>query len=242
MNGKYYDSDFYSGRDTTMLSAEEMTPIIMETFHPKSAVDVGCGLGEFLHALEKAGVEEVLGIDGPWVDTNALRISLENFKTADLEKPLNYDRKYDIVISSEVAEHISERSADVFVKSLTNLGDVILFSAAIPLQGGTFHVNEQWPQYWANKFYKENFLAIDYIRPKIWNNEKIKFWYKQNLIVFINKDCLSKYPEVEKEYNSSNIILPLIHPIPFNFYAKNYLRITKLIPKPVKFLLKKFYT
>jgi len=37
--------------------------------------------------------------------------------------------------------------------------DNVLFSAAIPNQGGTGHINEQWQEYWAEKFYANGFGA-----------------------------------------------------------------------------------
>ena len=58
------------------------------------------------------------------------------------------NRKFDLVLSLEVAEHLPSECAEAFVESLVNLGPVILFSAAIPYQGGENHVNEQWPEYW----------------------------------------------------------------------------------------------
>ena len=38
------------------------------------------------------------------------------------------------------------------VATITKHGDAVLFSAAIPGQGGQDHLNEQWPEYWQKKF------------------------------------------------------------------------------------------
>jgi 2-polyprenyl-3-methyl-5-hydroxy-6-metoxy-1,4-benzoquinol methylase len=45
----------------------------------------------------------------------------------DLEKPIKLSKTYDLVVSLEVAEHISEENADVFVQSLADAGKIILF-------------------------------------------------------------------------------------------------------------------
>ncbi len=240
MSGKHYDAGFYSDREGTLKSAEILAPMIEKAVAPKSIVDIGCGLGEFLAAFNTLGITDVLGIDGPWVNKESLKINPANFETGDLEKPIKKQRKYDLVISSEVAEHIHEHASDTFVASLASLGDVVVFSAAIPLQGGTYHVNEQWPQYWAEKFAVHDFVGIDYLRPKIWTNPGIKFWYKQNLLVFVKKETLDNYPLLKAEYVENGELLPLVHPVIFSFYASSYRKMTGWVPKWMKFIIRKF--
>ena len=72
----------------------------------------------------------------------------------------------------------------------------IVFSAAIPEQGGTGHLNEQWQDYWVDIFRDENFLAVDCLRQKFWNNQNIRRFYIQNAIIFVNKDKLQNYPKL----------------------------------------------
>ncbi|MCF6359282.1 MAG: class I SAM-dependent methyltransferase [Cyclobacteriaceae bacterium] len=239
MGKKVYNNKFYSNREKTFLSARKIVPILMKDVAPKSVVDVGCGLGEFLAVFEENGVSDILGIDGEWVDKGNLRIESSKYRSEDLQKPLNIGKNFDLVISCEVAEHIKEQYANIFVESLTSLGNAVLFSAAIPLQGGTFHVNEQWPKYWADKFKEQGFVAVDYIRSKIWNDVDIKFWYKQNLILFVKEGRLENYPELQRYYNPDTPILSMVHPDIFSFYATSYKRFTRLIPRPLKWLLKK---
>lgn len=179
-----YDPESYN-----VDSAEEIVPIIMEWINPKSVIDVGCGTGTWLSVFRKLGVQSVLGIDGSHVDKNLLHISSQEFLEHDLIEPIHFDRKFDLVISLEVAEHIPEESAEIFVDTLISLGDYILFSAAIPHQGGDGHLNEQWPSYWNKKFRERGFTLHDYIRPLVWNNEKVKPWYKQNIFLAVHHKC-----------------------------------------------------
>jgi hypothetical protein len=88
----------------------------------------------------------------------------------------------------EVAEHLSARRAPAFVTELCSLSDFVLFSAAIPGQGGTNHVNEQWPQYWAAMFANNSFVCFDVLRPCLWSREKCKWWYTQNALLFAKRD------------------------------------------------------
>src|SRR5690606_16087480 len=129
-----------------LIAPSIIAPYVFKEVRPKSVVDVGCGLGTFLRAFKDLGVKDVYGLDGPWVRRDLLYKYIEEgeFEEADLEKPIEVTRRFDLAISLEVAEHLSEARADGFVADLGKLSDNILFSAAIPGQGGDHHINEQW--------------------------------------------------------------------------------------------------
>jgi len=139
------------------------------------------------------GIKKCLGIDGEWIDKidkNMLEILLQNFKVHDLRKPLTLKERFDLCICLEIAEHLPFRYSKTLVNSLTDLSPVILFSAAIPLQGGEGHVNEQWPDYWASLFEKKGYVVVDYIRDKIWMDESVEWWYAQNSLFFADSKFL----------------------------------------------------
>lgn len=170
-------------------SAQEIVPLILDLIHPQSVVDAGCGVGSWLSVFRDLGVEDVLGVDGAWVDQRMLEIPPDKFLTYDLTKPLRLDRSFDLVMSLEVAQHIPEEAVETFVDSLTRLGPVILFSSAIPLQGPpALNQNGQWPEYWVQHFEKHSYEVIDYVRSKIWNNEAVGGWYAQNMLLFVRRD------------------------------------------------------
>jgi len=187
-------------------AAEIVVPIIIEKYKPNSVLDIGCGIGTWLSVFKDKGVKTIFGVDGEWVDRSLLRKFIDegNFLNFDLRNELCLEKKFDIVMSLEVAEHIEEKYADNFVKSLVNHGEIIVFSAAIPFQGGENHVNEQWPTYWIEKFKKFEYFPNDGIRPLIWNNRDIEFWYKQNILVFSKE-------EREREREILNIIHPELY-------------------------------
>lgn len=155
----------------------------MQIVNPASVLDVGCGIGTWLKVFQEHGVNDFVGVDGNFVDRRMLKISQERFHAHDLTTPVALGRKFDLVVSLEVAEHIPEQFADSFVEMLVKHGDVHLFSAAIPGQGGQNHVNEQWPEYWQKKFEPFGFYFHDVIRPQIWGNEQVDFWYRQNMFL-----------------------------------------------------------
>lgn len=188
-----YDSNFYATRhNDTIYSADKILSIVLQTFpFIKSAVDVGCGVGTFLSVLRTRGVEDVLGLDGPWVNLSMLEIDPAQFSSVDLLAPFKLLKKYDLAICLEVAEHLPVSSASDFIKYLGEASDIVLFSAAIPGQGGENHLNEAWQSYWVELFNNNGFTAYDIIRPKIWNDNSILYWYRQNSFVFARNHLIS---------------------------------------------------
>jgi len=137
-----------------------------------------------LRCAADIGVSDIQGLDGEWVVTDDLCIGPHQFRRTDLTKPVALDRKYDLAICLEVAEHLPASSAGTFVDSIAQASDLILFSAAIPNQGGTHHINEQWQDYWVALFGQRGFAASDIIRLAIWGRPDVEWWYQQNTLLF----------------------------------------------------------
>jgi SAM-dependent methyltransferase len=189
-----YSRDFYLGqRGGSYTSAGVIVPIVKQIFAPRSVCDVGCGVGTWLRAWNDNGVTEIRGLDGDYVDRSQLMIDAANFRCHDLRQPLPSDAKYDLAMSLEVAEHLPPERSESFVAELTALAPVVLFSAAIPLQGGTDHINERWQSYWAGLFEKQGFAPLDVIRPAVWENQAVERWYRQNTIVYCRDDMVADY-------------------------------------------------
>ncbi len=190
----YYPPEFYttqSGR--SLISARIVLSEFFKVFRPETVVDIGCGVAPWLCAARELGVTELLGIDGDYVKSEQLLVDPAYFVAANLERQriaevLAPNRHFDLVMCMEVAEHLSFDRAQTFVEDLVSLGDVVLFSAAIPFQGGVHHINEQWPEFWALLFRKAGFACADFLRPKIWARADVAWWYAQNTLVFFRKD------------------------------------------------------
>lgn len=230
-----YNSGFFEDiSQASRASASIVVPIVRELVSPASVLDVGCGVGTWLAEWVNQGVTDVLGLDGDYVDRTAFQIAPANFIPTNLQNRFSLDRKFDLVESLEVAEHIDQAYADVFVESLTSHGDVILFSAAIPGQGGTHHVNEQWPSYWIGKFARVGFKPNDVIRPLIWADKRVSVWYRQNIILF-SKDRI---------FGDTEICPDLVHPDKWNaeiHYKSHPTEILRSLPRlAVSTLLRKF--
>ena len=181
-----YDRRFQAKLLRNLASAHIVLRHLFDEFRPASVVDIGCGIGAWLRACQDAGVVEVLGVDGDYVDRAQLLIAPGSFRPCDLARVdrVALDQRYDLAISLEVAEHLPAARAASFVRDLCAAADVVLFSAAIPYQGGRNHVNEQWPSYWIPLFGQQSFRCFDFIRPRIWSDDAVADWYRQNILVF----------------------------------------------------------
>lgn len=213
MSGNY-DHHFYADRHgRTVYAANAILSLVLDALpRVDSAADFGCGVGTWLSVLKQHGVSEIRGLDGPWVEHDLLEIPREDFQEANLEETIRLERRYDLAITLEVAEHISEQSANSFIDSLVSASDFILFSAAIPFQGGNGHVNEQWPDYWAKMFAARGYRVIDFVRKKIWNDENIAVWYRQNVLLFANeKKIATVAPKLLTNVEDSGP-LAIVHP------------------------------
>ncbi|MHC4079756.1 MAG: class I SAM-dependent methyltransferase [Planctomycetota bacterium] len=210
---KYDRRYFADHRDGALASARAMVPHIVQLAGPQSVVDIGCGVGAWLSVFSKLGVSELVGVDGDDVPRDALMIPPSYFLAADLSTPLQLDRTFDLALSLEVAEHLPPDAAETFVDTLARLAPVVVFSAAIPLQGGTGHVNEQWQTYWARLFSARGFVAADALRPVFWDDERIDWWYRQNAIVYVRGESLGDYPALgEARGRTSDHMLDVVHP------------------------------
>jgi SAM-dependent methyltransferase len=193
-------------------------PIILEYvknfLKPVSVIDIGCGVGEWLKAYQNMGVKEILGIDGDYIKLDQIVIPKGNFIAKDISKPISdIDRRFDLTISLEVAEHIESSKVNIYMDNITKFSDVVLFSAAIPFQGGTHHVNEQWPSYWVELFKQKGFIPVDCLRKIIWNLKDLPIHYRQNIMFFVKEQCIDRYHILSEQVNLGvSNVLDLVHP------------------------------
>jgi SAM-dependent methyltransferase len=206
-----YDEEYYGKQSAgSYHSALVVLPVIFEQLgRPASILDIGCGPGTWLKAArELLGAVQVLGVDHPRVhgSSSRLAISDKDFIGCDLVQPLELGRKFDLVLSLEVAEHLEPKFADRFVENLVHHSDSVVFSAAIPGQGGRYHVNERFPHYWVDRFNAVGFTCYDTLRPKLWLRSDVEFWYQQNILIFsrTRSERLSGLTSYRGE--------PLVHP------------------------------
>lgn len=175
-----YDTAFYDLiRPGCQASAAAVVPIVLDLIRPRSVVDVGCGEGWWGRAFADLGDCHVLGMDGP----HGGAALAGRYLQVDLTQPFGVLARVDLAVALEVAEHLPADRADGFIDDLCTIAPVVLFSAAIPGQGGVGHVNEQWPDYWAALFNRRGYAVSGALRWLIWSDANVENWYRQNLLV-----------------------------------------------------------
>lgn len=217
-NLNLYDSVFYKGQaDGSLASARRVMDALFAFIgKPASILDVGCGIGTWGLAAAERGVGDYVGMDGNWVDRNSLVIPQSNFHFADFERPLTLlGRRFDLAISLEVAEHLTAAAGERLVSYLTEHADLVLFSAAIPGQGGVGHINEQWPSYWAKKFSTHRFMPFDLLRPAICGDQLIKSWYRQNSVLYarIGTPAFLRLSDLKQSESVFDFVLPDVYEV-----------------------------
>lgn len=190
--------------------------------HPRTVLDVGCGEGWWGRiGVEEGYVDRATGIDGPWGGAaineylgNADRLDKKSrcefmavyLDELDPEHPAPVDtmgERYDVALCLEVAEHLA--APDPLVRWLTKCADVVVFSAAVPGQPGAGHVSCRWQRQWAEAFEAvDGWAAADSLRPGIWYEPRIEWWYRQNVFVAYT------LPFVERTAHRE--VLSMVHP------------------------------
>lgn len=220
-------------------AAEAVSGHLCRWFAPDTVVDVGCGAGTWMDAFRARGCPTVHGIDGPW---SPLAGRSPDVTTVDFTRTASGEwsrlrrlPRYDLVVSVEVAEHLPPALADDFVAFLAGSGDVVAFSAAIPLQGGQNHVNEQWPDYWIARFAAHGLAPFDILRLALWDDASVPAWYRQNLILFLRGEIPPMLREEGERLALTALHAPraLVHPA---VYARRLGRILLALSRPHRFL------
>ena len=167
----------------TLKGPQAALPVILEITRAKSLLDVGCGVGLWLKAAQALDITDVFGVDGVAIPPEQLTIACALFRQQDLTRSWSLGRRFEAAICLEVAEHLDERSAVVLIAALTAHSDCVIFGAACPGQPGQHHVNCQWPAYWQKLFNDHKYVCTDEVRWRIWDDERIEPWYRQNIFI-----------------------------------------------------------
>lgn len=199
-----YDTRFQLLTGRSASAARRIIAAVRTILPVGSILDVGCARGTWLCAWQGAGCSDVLGVDGPYIDRQALEIDPSHFIVADLNERINLGRSFDLVECLEVAEHLSPQRAASLVADLVAHAPAVLFSAATPGQGGENHVNEQLSSFWQTLFARHGYVAIDCLRPMLARWTEIPCWYRYNLILYVRSDALELLPPFVRQFEMSH--------------------------------------
>ncbi len=231
-NQPYTAAFFEASENVGREAARVIVPIVLGLVQARSVVDVGCAEGAWLSVFRENGVDDLVGIDGSYIAPDRRLVSATQWVSRDLAEPIRLDRIFDLVVCLEVAEHLPATRAAAFVEDLTRLAPVVLFSAAIPFQGGVAHINEQWQDYWAEHFSAIGYSAVDAVRPLVWTHPQVKWFYAQNTLLYVRHDVLDRHPALSAA-RAATLLRPLrvVHP-------QKYLSVADVTAMPVRRVLR----
>jgi len=151
-------------------------------YHPEKAADLGCGNGRYCTIFKSYGWPIVHGYEGT-PDINSLGI-YDDIMHLDLTKRRWVDIKYSFVLCLEVGEHIPAKHQEVFLDNVAEFTSKdLIFSWAVPGQGGKGHFNEQ-----PNDVIISELLSRDLIYDESASMKMRKFtslkWLKNTLMIF----------------------------------------------------------
>lgn len=206
-----YGPAFYDQiRPGVQASAAVVVPLLLDQFGPtvSRVVDVGCGEGWWAHEFA-AHACEVIGVDGAYVAGSPLG---DRFLPHDLREPLpsHLAGRFDLALCLEVAEHLPAARAGGLVDDLCALAPLVLFSAAIPGQGGVGHIHERWPDYWVGLFDQRGFEVSGALRWQVWDDARVEPWYRQNLLLAGNPEAAAAHPGLFRTPQAQP--WPVVHP------------------------------
>ena len=165
--------------------ADRLAYWIKNRLHPEKVLDVGCGPGMHVYSLRDQNVI-AWGYD---IDSRVKNQPyLRQVSMFDIED------QGDVVLCIEVAEHLETHlNADIVQairRCLTPRG-ILIWTAAIPGQGGVGHINCQPQQYWHNMFVQAGLLPLSDLRQELlhWITQGYHMgWFTQNLQIFMRLD------------------------------------------------------
>lgn len=192
---EYTDQFFEYIERGSISSAKRIAKFTAPLLGVESLLDVGCGRGAWLNEWQSAGVKTTHGVDGPYVRRTSLLIPECDFFPMDLSKSFDLGRRYDLVTSLEVAEHLPPPVSGEFIASLTKHSDRVLFSAATRGQGGENHINEQPLSYWQRQFAIHDFVAFDIVRPQFRLDPAVEPWFKYNTVLYVRASTIQSLPQ-----------------------------------------------
>lgn len=205
-------------RDGCQKSAMAVVPRLSKLVGPGRVVDVGGGEGWWGREFSRFG-HDVAILDetvepGSIITAGGTQVT---FARVDLNAPEPLYTGFRVALCLEVAEHLPPESAPAFIEWLCGLAPIIVFSAAIPGQGGHHHLNERWPDYWDSLFVDYDMMGVsEDLRWEFWNDDRVEPWYRQNLLVY------ARSPESIEALGLNDCGLPksVVHPIIFNAYRE----------------------
>jgi hypothetical protein len=199
VNKKSYTPNFYEEvASRADVASQICANLLKETLLIETLIDVGSGTGiwtrNFLLTIDQ--LKELTSIDLPttrriYLEDSSLDLSKIRIIEQDLvANPYLPEEIFDLTICVEVLEHLVEDAGIKLIEEFGKKTKFLLFSAAVPGQGGTHHINEQKYAYWYEKLKNSGFVPLDIMRPSL-NKPEVPSYYRHNIVLWVNLNHIS---------------------------------------------------
>lgn len=185
-----YSRDFHKSIENDEYpQAVRLASYIKNYMRPSKFIDFGCSTGLYLREMQ-IQIPELESV-GYEFSKDAVDMALcKNVIEFDLTKKLDIDKKENTLgLCLEVLEHIDDSNWLPVLKNLSSLCDTIIFSAAVPGQGGTGHINCRNKIDWIYRFHTLGWI-VDLDKTKhileVMTNGYHMGWFSFNAMVLVN--------------------------------------------------------
>ncbi|HEX3803725.1 MAG TPA: methyltransferase domain-containing protein [Solirubrobacteraceae bacterium] len=178
---------FFFGR--SIADAPGVVKVVEEVFpEAQTFLDVGAGSGGFAAEVKRTG-RRITACEynkvGRWF-TGLQGVVSHPFDLNASSPAPDVTGKFDIVYSFEVGEHLPPELGRRMVAFIAEHAHQVVFTAAIPGQGGMGHVNEQPPEYWVELFTDAGMQFDEALTSQVrerFHQERLAPWFEKNAIV-----------------------------------------------------------
>jgi SAM-dependent methyltransferase len=134
---------------------------IAQSIQPKTVLDAGCAIGLLVEGLRERGIE-AWGVDISEYAIGKVSETIREYCwVGSVTEP--FPRRYDLIVSIEVLEHMLQSEAEKAVENFCQFSDDVLFSSSPIDYKEVTHLNVQPPGYWAELFARHGFFRdIDF--------------------------------------------------------------------------------
>jgi SAM-dependent methyltransferase len=191
---KLYDAKYFRFVErTTARSAKAISSSIVQSLHPSSLIDVGCGTGVLIECLQEQGVQ-VKGLELAEAALNLCRerrLDVIKFDVCTDRLPPEFAHA-DVAVSMSVGHQLSEAFADRYVDVLCQIAPTVVFSSATPGRGDRKPLNEQPHQYCIDKFAEREYRFDESLSKQWrhdWKAQKAAPWFQQDVMIFYKNNA-----------------------------------------------------